>query len=62
MRHRRKRDEIINVSATTEYSSLTPAQIVPKLGGKGRYIASEKPSISVLSDRKLNKRRSRTKP
>ena len=44
------------------FSSLTPAQIVPKLADQGRYIASERTFYRVLADNNLNKRRSRTKP
>ncbi len=57
-----EREKIIEVCTSSTYSSLTPAQIVPKLADQGRYIASERTFYRVLADNNLNKRRSRTKP
>ncbi len=57
-----EREEIIEVCTSSKFSSLTPAQIVPKLADEGRYIASERTFYRVLADNNLNKRRSRTKP
>ncbi len=57
-----ERHEIIELCTSSTYSSLTPAQIVPKLADQGRYIASERSFYRVLADNNLNKVRSRTKP
>jgi len=36
-----EKQQIINICSKDEYSSLSPAQIVPRLADKGVYLASE---------------------
>lgn len=45
-----------------EFSSLPPAQIVPRLADRGTYLASESTFYRILRDHSENIRRSRTKP
>lgn len=53
----REKTEIIKVCNKPEYADLTPAQIVPLLADKGKYIASESTFYRVLKEEKQNAKR-----
>lgn len=53
--------EIIGECNSADFADLTPAQIVPKLADKGRYLASESTFYKVLKESKQNPKRTRVK-
>ena len=57
-----ERLRIIEVANEPEYADLAPAQVVPKLADKGRYIASESSFYRVLTAHKQLQHRQKAKP
>jgi putative transposase len=55
-----ERDAIIEVVNQSEYASLPPSQIVPKLAVKGVYMASESSFYRVLHERSQVQHRGKT--
>ena len=53
--------EILDICHSEEFATLPPAQIVPILADRGRYIASETTFYRILRKYKENIRRGRTK-
>ena len=54
-----ERQQIIDVAASPEYSSMPPCEIVPALADKGKYIASESTLYRVLREEKMQNHRGR---
>jgi hypothetical protein len=54
-----ERERIVEVSCQTQFASLPPSQIVPKLADAGIYLASESTFYRVLRERKLQHHRGR---
>src|SRR5690606_11272330 len=52
---------VVEVCQRSEFSSLPPSQIVPKLADRGEYIASESSFYRVLRSRGLLQHRGRAK-
>jgi transposase InsO family protein len=57
-----ERTKVLEIANSTEYASLPPCQIVPKLADKGQYIASESSFYRILNAEKLLAHRLRSKP
>jgi putative transposase len=57
-----ERDRIVATCNTSEFASLPPSQIVPRLADQGAYIASESSFYRVLRERGQNHRRGRARP
>jgi len=53
---------ILTVCNSSEYTSLPPGQVVPRLADNGIYIASESSFYRVLKKHKQNNRRGRVSP
>jgi transposase InsO family protein len=56
-----EREQIIAICNQSEYQSLAPTQIVPRLADKGLYVASESSFYRVLKDVDQVQRRGRAK-
>jgi putative transposase len=57
-----ERDRIVATCNTSEFASLPPSQIVPRLADRGIWIASESSFYRVLRERGQNHRRGRARP
>jgi len=57
-----ERQRLIKVANSSEFSSLPPSKIVPKLADKGQYIASESTFYRVLKEELQLKHRDKSKP
>jgi putative transposase len=55
-----EKEEIVKIACSSEFASLPPSQIVPKLADKGRYIASESSFYRVLREKDLQHHRGRS--
>jgi len=56
-----EKDEIVAIANRPEYRNLSPEQVIAKLSDEGRYICSESSLRRVLAERRLNRRRQRTR-
>lgn len=57
-----ERAEIITLCNSAQFSSMSPAQIVPALADQGRYVASESSFYRVLREAAQMRHRGRAKP
>lgn len=57
-----ERRRVLKIANMSEYASLSPSQIVPKLADKGIYIASESTFYRLLNASKQLKHRNQNKP
>lgn len=57
-----ERVEILSVCNSTEFGSMPPSQIVPRLADRGCYLASESTFYRVLRDANQQHRRGRSQP
>lgn len=57
-----ERAEIISLCNSVQFSSMSPAQIVPALADQGRYVASESSFYRVLREAGQMRHRGRAKP
>lgn len=57
-----ERAEVLSLCNSAEFSSMSPAQIVPALADLGRYVASESSFYRVLRDANQMRHRGRAKP
>jgi putative transposase len=57
-----ERKEILAIATSAEFVNKSPAQIVPLLADKSRYVASESSFYRVLNAEKMNVYRGRAKP
>ena len=57
-----ERAAVLDVCNSTEFASLPPSQIVPKLADKGRYLASESSFYRILRADGQQHHRGRAKP
>ena len=57
-----ERAAVLQACNSTEFSSLPPSQIVPKLADQGRYLASESSFYRILHAEGQQNHRGRTKP
>jgi len=57
-----ERATILSLCNSTEFASLPPSQIVPKLADQGRYLASESSFYRILRAEGQQHHRGRTKP
>ena len=57
-----ERAAVLDVCNSTEFSSLPPSQIVPKLADQGRYLASESSFYRILRANGQQHHRGRAKP
>lgn len=57
-----ERQRVIRVVNESEFASLSPCQIVPKLADQGQYIASESSIYRILKDNEQLKHREKNKP
>ena len=57
-----ERAEVLAVCNSTEFASLPPSQIVPRLADRGCYLASESTFYRVLRDEDQQHRRGRSQP
>lgn len=57
-----EKKEVLKVCNQSEYASLPPSQIVPKLADQGVYLASESTFYRILREAGQNKRRGRSSP
>jgi len=57
-----ERAAVLSLCNSTEFSSLPPSQIVPKLADQGRYLASESSFYRILRSDGQQHHRGRAKP
>lgn len=57
-----ERAKVLEIANSSEFASLPPCQIVPKLADQGKYIASESSFYRILNAEKLLAHRSKAKP
>jgi len=57
-----ERAAVLEVCNSTEFASLPPSQIVPKLADQGRYLASESSFYRILRAQGQQRHRGRAKP
>lgn len=57
-----ERTAVLDVCNSTEFASLPPSQIVPKLADQGRYLASESSFYRILRADGQQHHRGRTRP
>jgi len=57
-----ERKRLLRIANSSEFSSLPPSKIVPKLADQGQYIASESTFYRVLKEMDQLKHRDRSKP
>jgi len=57
-----ERAAVLDVCNSTEFASLAPSQIVPKLADQGRYLASESSFYRILRADGQQHHRGRAKP
>nr|WP_156178123.1 IS3 family transposase [Puniceibacterium sp. IMCC21224] len=57
-----ERAAVLDVCNSTEFASLPPSQIVPKLADRGQYLASESSFYRILRERGQQHHRGRARP
>ena len=57
-----EKDEAVRLANLPAYRNLSPEQVVAKLADDGIYVCSERSLRRVLAERKLDRRRERSKP